>query len=117
MRRICLGAFFATFASLVWLASSASAGENHVRYADYGAREHAPVVEVGHFYRDYDGDGYYEYRRPAPRYYAPPPRTRVVVVPEPEVYSPPPRRYYYYQPAPASGFYYRGRGVSIGIGF
>jgi hypothetical protein len=46
-----------------------------------------------------------------PRVWAPP----VVVVP-PRVY-PPVYDYRYYAPRPSTGFYYRGPGVSIGVGF
>lgn len=51
------------------------------------------------------------YCGPAVVYRAPP----VVVVP-PRVY-PPVYDYRYYGPRPSSGFYYQGRGISIGVGF
>jgi hypothetical protein len=67
------------------------------------------------WHHGYHHGGYYGYQRPVvvvrpPVWVAPP-----VVVPVP-VY-PPVYRPYCYQPAPAAGFYYRGSGVSIGIGF
>ncbi len=69
--------------------------------------------------RSYRGGPHRSYRYAPPRYYGPrpyrPPVVRAYpvypwVVPAP-VY---PRPYYY---PPASGFYYRGSGISIGIGF
>jgi hypothetical protein len=52
-------------------------------------------------------------------YYRAPVVVRAAPVVVPYVAYPPvcrPWPYYYY-PAPASGFYYQGRGLSIGIGF
>jgi len=43
------------------------------------------------------------------------PRVIVPVVPPPEVLYPPVYRYRYYEPVPSGGFYYRGRGLSIGV--
>ena len=78
-------------------------------------------VGVGGYGGGYHGGhhGHHGYCAPvvvAPRVYLPP---RVVVpypdyppVVYPRVYRPS-----YYYPAPQSGFYYRGPGVSIGVGF
>lgn len=59
----------------------------------------------------YGHHGYYTPAVVYPRVWAPP----VVVMP-PRVY-PPVYDYRYYTPRPASGFYYRGPGVSVGVGF
>jgi hypothetical protein len=46
--------------------------------------------------------------------YARPP---VVVAPPPQVVVPAPVYTEYYRPLPSTSFYYRGRGISIGVGF
>ena len=45
------------------------------------------------------------------------PRVVVPVGPPPEVVYPPVYRYRCYEPVPSGGFYYRSRGLSIGVGW
>jgi hypothetical protein len=45
------------------------------------------------------------------------PRVLVPVAPPPVVAYPPAYRYRCYEPIPSGGFYYRGRGLSIGVGW
>ena len=72
------------------------------------AHGHHPGHRYGHFYG---------YRGPAviqPRVLM---RPQLYVPPPPPVWYSPVPRYRYYAPAPRYNFYYRGRGLSLGIGF
>jgi hypothetical protein len=76
---------------------------------------------------DWYHGGYHGYRGPAyGGFYGPVvvgprvvvvPQVVVPVAPPPVVVYPPAYRYRYYAPVPSGGIYYRGRGLSIGVGW
>jgi hypothetical protein len=80
-------------------------------FAAGAAQAHGPYYEVHR-------GGYHGPVVVQPRVWAPP--ARVIVAPPPPpaaYYYQPPCRYRYYEPAPSVGLFYRGRNLSIGVGW
>jgi hypothetical protein len=80
----------------------------------FGVTANQAIAHDGHGYGGCHSAPYYhDYYRPA--YIAP--RLPYVMATPPVVVARPPYGYRYYAPVPQPGFYYRGSGISIGIGF